>query len=384
MLIKVKRKLRHPDAPQRHNNHGRPMTRRELLGQGFIAGSATVLSGGILGLFANPRSAYAALAADLQALTAGCGITNGAGKIPFIAFDLAGGANMSGSNVLVGREQGQLDVLSTAGYRKLGLPGDQVPGVPETTPTATSNGDHTDTSLGLGFHSDSAFLRGILSKTSPTTRANVNGAVLCAQSENDTDNNPHNPMYGINKAGANGSLVTLIGTEPSESGGNSVAPMSMIDPTARPVKIEQPSDATGLVDTGKLVQLLDQDDAAAVMRAMERITELKLAKMSEQAIVEELIRCGFLESSQLVATFGNPALLNPLGDPDIAGGPAAIFTDAELQQSEFEKTAAVMKLVVNGFAGAGTIELGGYDYHDSTRATGAPCRAARRVRCSSS
>jgi hypothetical protein len=26
--------------------------------------------------------------------------------------------------------------------------------------------------------------------------------------------------------------------------------------------------------------------------------------------------------------------------------------------------------VVNGFAGAGTIELGGYDYHDSTRATG--------------
>ena len=29
-----------------------------------------------------------------------------------------------------------------------------------------------------------------------------------------------------------------------------------------------------------------------------------------------------------------------------------------------------MKMVVNGFAGAGTITLGGYDYHDSTRATG--------------
>ena len=29
-----------------------------------------------------------------------------------------------------------------------------------------------------------------------------------------------------------------------------------------------------------------------------------------------------------------------------------------------------MKLVVNGFAGAGTIEFGGYDYHDGTRATG--------------
>jgi hypothetical protein len=29
-----------------------------------------------------------------------------------------------------------------------------------------------------------------------------------------------------------------------------------------------------------------------------------------------------------------------------------------------------MKLVLNGFAGAGTITLGGYDYHDGTRATG--------------
>ncbi len=33
-------------------------------------------------------------------------------------------------------------------------------------------------------------------------------------------------------------------------------------------------------------------------------------------------------------------------------------------------TAAVMKMVVNGFAGAGTIALGGFDYHDGTRATG--------------
>ena len=33
-------------------------------------------------------------------------------------------------------------------------------------------------------------------------------------------------------------------------------------------------------------------------------------------------------------------------------------------------TASVMKLVINGYAGAGTIALGGFDYHDGTRATG--------------
>jgi len=53
-------------------------------------------------------------------------------------------------------EEGHLDVLGTAGYNKLGLPGDMIPGAPEATPTATSNGDHTDTSMGRAFHSDSA------------------------------------------------------------------------------------------------------------------------------------------------------------------------------------------------------------------------------------
>ncbi len=66
MLIRVKRKLRHPDAPQRHDNHRRPMTRRELIGQGFLAGGATVLSTGLFSLFANPRAAFAQLATDLQ------------------------------------------------------------------------------------------------------------------------------------------------------------------------------------------------------------------------------------------------------------------------------------------------------------------------------
>ena len=103
MLTRNTRKARHIDAPQRHQNHRRPITRRELIGQGFLAGSATVLGGGILSLFSNPRAVYAAIAADLDPLRAACGISVfGAGKIPFICFDLAGGANMASSNVLVG------------------------------------------------------------------------------------------------------------------------------------------------------------------------------------------------------------------------------------------------------------------------------------------
>ena len=81
----------------------------------------------VFGLFANPRQAMAALSPGPPGLRASCGITGGAGKIPFICFDLSGGANIAGSNVLIGGQGGQLDFLTTAGYSKLGLPGDMTP-----------------------------------------------------------------------------------------------------------------------------------------------------------------------------------------------------------------------------------------------------------------
>ena len=64
MLIRVKNKPRNPNEPL----HGGRLTRRQLIGQGLLAGSATLLSGGLLSLFANPRAAYAALASDLNPL----------------------------------------------------------------------------------------------------------------------------------------------------------------------------------------------------------------------------------------------------------------------------------------------------------------------------
>ena len=44
-----------------------------------------------------------------------------------VGFDLSGGANLVGSNVLVGQKGGQLDLLSAAGYNKQGLPVDMTP-----------------------------------------------------------------------------------------------------------------------------------------------------------------------------------------------------------------------------------------------------------------
>lgn len=366
--------------PIRHENHGRPQSRRDFLGRGFLSGAAYITAPTFFSLFANPRAAQAALAPDIDALRQQCGIaTSGAGKIPFIAFDLAGGANLNGSEALIGGQGGQLDFLSAAGYANLGLPGNMVPNSPN--PGSPTN-NFIDTSLGLAWHSDGGMLRGILSRTAAGTRAGVNGAVIGALSENDTMNNPHNPMYGIWKAGADGQLLTLIGSEPTVSGGNSLAPADMIDLTVTPTVVDQASDVTGLVNTGQLGTLFaNPSDAVSVLESIARISggtdpnafggKLGQVNMlTRDTAIKTALRCGYVKSADLVNTFGNPASLNPDLDTNIVGS-SGIFTQAEYAaSSDFKKTAAIMKMVVNGFAGAGTIEMGGFDYHGQGRATG--------------
>ncbi|MCZ6618217.1 MAG: general secretion pathway protein GspF [Gammaproteobacteria bacterium] len=370
----AKRKRRNYDDPIRHPDHAKPRTRREFLAQGFIMGGATVM-GTALTL---PGRSHATLSGDLMPLISQCGIaTQGAGKIPFIVFDLAGGSNQAGSNVLVGQQGGQLDFLSTAGYERQGLPGDMIP--PLVNPQTQTN-DFIDQQLGLAFHSDSAFLRGMMTRVSAATAANTNGAVIPARSDNDTSNNPHNPMYGIARAGSDGSLLTLIGSENSDSGGNSMAPAMMIDLSIRPTKVDRPSDVTGLVDVGDLVSVFSQADAVAVMESTYRISDQKMTdvdngqSISADDVLKDLVRCGYLKSADLADRFGNPATLDPAGDPLIVGA-NGIFSSAEFNAGdnsarEFQKTASVMKMVINGFAGAGTIEMGGYDYHGGARAEG--------------
>src|SRR5580704_2085321 len=373
--------------PLRHENHPRPVTRRDFVAAGFLSGPAMVIGPAWLGALLRASRANAALSPDIQALlgTGQCNVPTASGGIPFICFDLAGGANLVGSEVLVGVQGGQTNFLSTAGYGKLGVPGNQVP----------SSSANIDASLGLLWHADGAIKRGILSKaTTPATAAGTNGAVLCAMSQNDTQANPHNPMYGIADAGAQGLLLTLIGTQSTVSGGNSQAPMALINPALQPTTISQPSDATGLVSTGGASA---DPTSIAVIESQTRIsggntpfvagTETSiggamsapsggtpgvqlLTDPTADTTLKNQVRCAYAKSAYTADAFGNPAALDPTQDPMIIAGSTPIFTASDFQDSNVAATATVMKLVIDGYAGAGTITLGGYDYHDGTRATG--------------
>jgi hypothetical protein len=360
------------NEPLRHQDHPRPRTRREFVAQSFMTGAATVVGPSLLAMLAAPRSARAALASDIQNLINPCGITTGAGKIPFICFDLAGGGNIAGSNVLVGGPKGQLDFLSVAGYSKLGLPGTMVPN-PSTT------GNFIDSSFGLRFHSDSAHLRGMKMRTSVKAMAGTNGSIIPALSQNDTNTNPHNPMYAIYQYGARGGLLDLIGSSSSVSGGNSMAPPTMVIASAQPTKVSSSADSKGLVSTGQLSQLLPAADVTNVLESMKRVSDAKYTQVTAYADATlnaaalgatGVQACNYTKAAYVVDRYNSPSAVNPDVDPNIVGA-GGIFTTAEYQaNSDFQKTAAVMKLVIDGNAAAGTIEMGGFDYHSGNRADG--------------
>ena len=118
------------DEPIRHESHKAPVTRRDFIAQGFRTGPAIVAGArGTRDAHGTPGNARA-MSPDLEALLARdiCNISAGAGKVPFICFDLAGGANLTGSEILMRRSGNPLNFLSTQGYATLGLPGNMTPG----------------------------------------------------------------------------------------------------------------------------------------------------------------------------------------------------------------------------------------------------------------
>ena len=118
-------------------------------------------------------------------------------------------------------------------------------------------------------------------------------------------------------------------------------------------------------------------------------TDLVKTKLIAQADadVKKLVKCGYVKSTYLADNFRSPDALNPDKDPHIVGqaaqpaGITPIFTAAEYAgDGEFRKAAAIMKMVISGYAGAGTVTMGGYDYHGQGRDT-AEIRNFRAGRC---
>jgi hypothetical protein len=345
-------KLNFKIDPLLHEGEGhkpvKEMTRRELLGQGFILGAGTIMAPTFIAALS--EKAYGQPVVN-------CGGAIAAGdKIGFLSLDLSGGASISG-NVLIGQQGGQMDALSADGYQFLGW--------------APGTEDQVNNELGLVFQADSGFLRGIKDKASAAAISRVNGAVVSLRSANDTQNNTQSPIYGISKAGASGAISSLMSTGTSTSGAKSQSPAQLINLEVKPIRVRSNNDLNGTVDTGKLVGELGSTSALKVLNRISKLSESKKAKLTDAQVQKDLLQCGYVKAEQTIATFGSPAALDVFQDTNLVGQANSIFTMNELtSDSKLNRAATYSKAIVNGYGGAGVIEMGGYDYHNGTRSRG--------------
>jgi hypothetical protein len=113
----------------------------------------------------------------------------------------------------------------------------------------------------------------------------------------------------------------------------------------------------------------------SLVQSIERVSKMKLDAIDTQlgagdAGAKQQVQCAYVKPANTAEVFNGPSALDARLDPNITGTATSIFQGTEINQGDFAKTAAIMKLVCNGFGGAATIQMGGFDYHSGNRADG--------------
>jgi len=373
-----KNKREHQPTPS--HDHGPPVTRRDFLGRGLLAGSAAVVMPSLLTLAA--RRAFAA--------PAPCGLAPlNTSMVPVICIDLAGGAHIPGSNVMVGGERGQDDLLGDSAVNAyLGVSlkqGGTLQDVGDSTkdefvakgsnktPLEVAQAGLINSVFGLKFHPDSGFLKGMLAETQAETRSMVDGMLLCTSSIDDTDSNPYNPAYWLAKSGLTGRLGAAVSNSAGRLAGNSTIPEGSFDARYRPITLTSAETLSSLRDPGSPMSrmLSKADDRNKIFAFMDRLSSAALSKFSSLELgdqVRTILSCGSGLTPSILALDQDSLTLG--SDPIFKGAGGVFSSTDKLHPLVNEWTAVVCKALIEGYAGVGTITLGGYDYHSSNLTLG--------------
>jgi hypothetical protein len=342
--------------PILHENHKLPSTRRDFLAHGFVGLMTTTALPTFSTLLMNSNPAYANSILNCIPPTYTLGL-------PYICVDAAGGMNIAGQNVIVGMKNTDIqeDVgTDAADYIRLGI-------APAEHPKDASK---VESKYKLKFHRASGILDGMnsvldgeLVNGNPIANC-IDGLVFCTRTGDDTATNPINTVYQANRAGAGGKIVQLVGNSNTDTGARSAAPASLIDLKIRPTRITRNEDAAGLLTLGTDLMgaaYLDKANTGAKLdKFMSRIARMNKRKLDQiknleaATQIKEVLQCSTESAKQLFATFSAEAL-NPVNDPLVT----------EVYAGTSENEAALAKMVIDQYAGAGTITIGGADYHGS-------------------
>lgn len=363
-----------PQGPYRYADHKKPVTRRDFLATGAIGISAMAFTSGATALLSSDNLYGAAMS---------CGTNLLCGNVPFLCVDGAGGMNIAGGNVIVGfdKNQFQEDFASNnlSDYRRLGIPDIYHP----------SKTGMVNNSYGLKFHSTSGILEGLEEVLAPRTgetndlREHVDGLLLCAITSDDTTGNPLNTSYMAQRAGAVGDLVQLIGNGGSVAGGNSTAPSDQVDLTKKPSRLSNFKDSESLLSigdslvSGRFLASTAADGGSRMksfMGLVARAGRGRLNELKKDPKIAAEIESYSTKQGKITEVFDkfSPSELNPATnatDRTIVQNVYGV-TNLNMINGSDQATANIINLLTKRTAGAGTITVGGCDYHNGTAMTG--------------
>lgn len=332
--------------------HGEPLTRRDLIGAGYIATGGMVLLPHVSKLFGD--RAYAAEECTVT------GSTGGANQSAVILVDLGGGATLPfnfppmGVNGLP---------LPSGSYRSVGI-----------AATDDPNNVPLDTTFGVPMNPNSRILQGMkntlgidpangaINQQAEEFAARVNGYITCVSNGDDTQNNEHNLLMGLAKIGYQ-RLIHATGDSDNAngSGGRSAPVADWFDATKIPVTIRNAQDAVNIVLPPVLKDYLPDRSYKAVTSIIQNWSLadqayfLSKSEPEQVDIVKRLAdkKCAYEESGTLVSRY-TPAQV------DIAQDENADFRNLWTND---QGNGSIIKLLADDIAVGGVVTRGGYDYH---------------------
>lgn len=324
-----------------HEDHPRPRTRREFLAQGLMAGTAMAMAPTALSwLMSKKAHADERVSAELA----------GEEFMPFMVFDLAGGAGLPG-NFLVGKEGGPEDLLPS--YSTLGW-----------DPRKTGYDDRFGVPMAKGV---SQLFVGITQTASAEAMKNLRMGSICHISRDDTNINTHSAVHAISKAGLRGVFIERgVGTVNAPSGGNTQVPQTMVE--YKPVFVSRFEDLRDGLTGGPVLGGLTLDTRRALFRSIMKMTADQGKRLAGLAGGEQLAALAG------DATAKNLKMQDLAGnvDPRVNNDMKQIYAINESTASnQFSVIQATMVMnVISKNTGPGVLTIGGCDYHTGNSTAG--------------
>ncbi len=351
---------RNKDIPMwAKTGHAKPVTRREFLGAGLIPFAAWAV-GPSLGVLLNP------LRAEAQAA---CAAASTGGFMPFITLNLSGGASLAGGIVTK-----TINGAVLSSYSKVG----QGSGPNLSYNITKEFGDMEFPGTAIGGNTAglvSKFLMGVRNprnaNNAPTPAALAKTSFIwqAVASNDDSAMNPFDVTGLVLKMGLQGGKLPNLGRSDTSTGLNA---KSAVLPPPAPFIVGNVNDLANALGYTAGLQGLTSGQKTSVARTIASLTSAQLQRMATtpaQEAVTKLIDCAGVKNVDLIATGGGD--VNPYSVATTGAALAGIWgvpvTDRTSQNATF---GAMVYNAITGNASTVNLNLGGYDYHDSTRATG--------------